>query len=179
MQTKTRRVLPQIRKTEMAATFRAPVSRPGADTRPECWGAETTDGAWAFERMEGERYLKWALIYRLPLEGETEAPKYGTLVTYGSSLRSLREQIANGSWTLREADPTDGIWREIERSGTPSPAKEFYRNRDGRREGPACVVAYWFRGAVLRRRVFGTQTEAIAWASSEKSKSAARTAGEE
>lgn len=87
--------LPQIRKTSMCATFRAPVSRPGADVRRECWAAETTDGVWGMERQEGERYLKWALIYR-PTD---------TLVTYAPSLKQCQEMIAIGSWTAHVAEP--------------------------------------------------------------------------
>jgi len=184
MRPKPRRDLPPIRKTKMMPTYRAPVSRPLADTRRECWGAETADGAWLFERQESERYLKWALIYLLPVEEGTAAPERGTLVTYGSSLRNLRGMIADGSWTTSAHDPTDGIWTELAYYGKPLAHQEFYRKTYGRSEGPPCVVAYWFRGRVLRRRVFGTELEASAWATSEIVKSkrgtrAARAAGEE
>lgn len=87
--------LPPIRKTQMCATFRAPVSRPGADGRRECWAAETSDGVWAMERQEGERYLKWALIH-VPTD---------TLACYEPTLKRCRQDIARGSWNYREADP--------------------------------------------------------------------------
>ena len=94
--------------------------------------AQTADGVWLMERQEGERDLRWALVYR-PTD---------TLVTYAPSLRSVVRMIERGSWTYREAAP----------------------NPYGRYEGPACVVMLWFRGPDLHRGVFGTVSEAIAWA---------------
>ena len=146
--------LPRLHRTVMCPTFRAPVSRPGADTRRETWGAETEDGVWLLERQESERYCKWALIHK-PTD---------TLVTYTPSLKSAVRQIAAGSWTYREADPTDGLWRELAMCGAPHPTAEFYRKRDGRKEGPPCVVAMWYRGTELHRGVFGAVPDAIAWA---------------
>lgn len=146
--------LPVIRKTHMCATFRAPVSRPGADTRRECWAAETTDGIWGMERQEGDRYLHWALMH-LPTD---------TLVCYDSTLKNCRTRIARGSWDYRESDPTDGLWNELAAYGAPLKPQEFYREQSGRREGPPCVVMLWFRGTELHRGVFGTVAEAVAWA---------------
>jgi len=84
--------LPEIRKTVMRPTFRAPVSRPGADTRRECWQAVTTDGVWVMDRIEDDHYCKWA---QAVLAGVVPvAPEAEVALVSRSDLEALRGAVA-------------------------------------------------------------------------------------
>jgi hypothetical protein len=73
--------LADIRKTRMA---RRVIRRGTALTeRAECWGAETTDGIWDFEREESPG-TPW-LVYHKPSVAD------GSLVTPVNMLSTLRE----------------------------------------------------------------------------------------
>jgi hypothetical protein len=57
----------------------------GTRTRAECWGAETTDGVWVFERIEDDG-TPWLVVHR----------ESGETVLWCSSLRNCRRAVAEG-----------------------------------------------------------------------------------
>jgi hypothetical protein len=83
-------------------TFLAPVSRPGADTRPEGWQYRTEDGLWQMDRNEGERLSKWDLTF-VPWKITVDACR---------TLRSCQETIARGGGIVREGTPPWGAETE-------------------------------------------------------------------
>lgn len=73
--------LAPIRKTRMAQR----ITRSGLTRSRECWGAQTTDGVWDFERTE-EPGTPWSV-------GHTPT---GTVVGLHSTLRACRAYVAAG-----------------------------------------------------------------------------------
>jgi hypothetical protein len=81
-----RRKAPAIPLAGIVKTVFAPrITRTGL-TRPECWGARTTDGIWAFDR-EDEPGTPWTV---------TSLPARIVVTTYMPSLRACRVYVANG-----------------------------------------------------------------------------------
>lgn len=77
-------MVPVVNKV-MRPTFRR-ANDPRA-TRNECWQAETPDGQWFFERVEGVRGTPWAL-WHVPTR---------TIVAYAPSLSKCRRYVASGA----------------------------------------------------------------------------------
>jgi hypothetical protein len=128
--------LPEIRKTVMRPTFRAPVSRPGADTRMECWQAMTTDGVWVMDRIEDDHYCKWALS----VQG------WNVELTRCHSLRSCRELIALGGSAVWTAEDRYVPWESLQADFTPT------------------AWAIRWKGNDVQRAEFDDSAEAQAWA---------------
>lgn len=129
-------ILPQIRKTVMRPTFRAPVSRPGADTRMECWQAVTTDGIWCMDRIEDDHYCKWALSVR----------GWNVEVTRCPSLRSCCELIAIGGSKVWTAEDRYIPWEPLQADFTPT------------------AWAIRWKGADVQRAEFDDAAAAQVWA---------------
>ena len=73
-------------------------------TRPECWGAETIDGIWEFEREESSG-TPW-LMYHKPSVADGSYP---LPARYCGTLRECRALVASGGaaqeLAYRKADP--------------------------------------------------------------------------
>ena len=78
-------VLRPIIKT-MATTLRA---RTGQPLRRECWEAHTTDGEWAFERIE-DVGTPWILVHH------PRTPDAETCVNLFGTLRAARVAVEKG-----------------------------------------------------------------------------------
>ena len=93
-----RRVIPlaEIRKTRFQRAFRT--------GRMECWGAETADGIWDFQREESSG-TPW-LMYHKPSVADGSYP---LPVSHCGTLRECRAFVASGGATqelaYRKADP--------------------------------------------------------------------------
>src|ERR1035441_5433789 len=76
----------------------------GGLTRPECWGAETTDGIWEFDREESSG-TPW-LMYHRPSVADGS---YVLAVMHCGTLRECRALVASGAadqqLVRRKADP--------------------------------------------------------------------------
>jgi len=92
-------LLAEIRET----VTRPRITRSGL-TRPECWGAETADGAWGFEREESSG-TPW-LVYHRPSVADGS---YTMPVLHCGTLRECRALVAGGTagqeLTRRKSDP--------------------------------------------------------------------------
>ncbi len=66
-------------------TFARRITR-GGMTRPECWGAQTTDGVWAFER-EDSPGTPWVVVHLAT----------GRIVAQMGTLRRCRLIVASGA----------------------------------------------------------------------------------
>jgi hypothetical protein len=83
MATKTSTPLAPIIKTRMHKRF---IRRGTAVTeKAECWGAETADGVWAFDR-EDSSGTPWLIIHKASR----------IMVSMGGNLRSCRAYVAAG-----------------------------------------------------------------------------------
>lgn len=58
-----RRPMTPIAGVVMRDTFRAPVSRPGDDSRAEMWEATSVDGRWQYERRDDGLGTLWAATF--------------------------------------------------------------------------------------------------------------------
>lgn len=91
--------LAEIRETCM----RPRITRSGL-TRPECWGAETIDGIWEFDREESSG-TPW-LMYHKPSVADGSYP---LPVMHCGTLRACRALAASGAaeqeLAYRKADP--------------------------------------------------------------------------
>ena len=91
--------LAEIRET----STRKRITRSGL-TRPECWGAETTDGIWEFDREESSG-TPW-LMYHKP---SVTDGSYTLPVRYCGTLRECQALVAScgadQELAWRKADP--------------------------------------------------------------------------
>jgi hypothetical protein len=91
-------------------TFRAPVSRPGADPRPETWGVVSADGLWRFDRIDDEG-TPWVATF-LPTGQSDET--FGTLAAArreAGPAGRLLDQFRRETFTLAyvSADPAERL----------------------------------------------------------------------
>jgi hypothetical protein len=102
--------LAEIRETARA---RRRVHGGNAELAPlECWGAETTDGIWQFDREEGAR-TDWH-VYHLPSMADGT---WTGVVAIRGTLRACRADAANGNLALELRYRLEDARREAERPG--------------------------------------------------------------
>lgn len=104
-----RRPMTPITNLIMRDTFRAPLRRPGADSRDEIWGATSTDGRWTYERFDDGARTDWSVTY-VPT-GQRVDERYSTLTTArretgpaGNLLGELRGRAFTAATNGRDTD---------------------------------------------------------------------------
>ncbi len=90
-----RRTLTPINAVTKSPTFTAPVSAPGATSRPETWDAHSRDGLWHYQRQDDGTRTPW--VVALIPTGQVHSGEYAKLsdaraATAAGLLNTLRGQ---------------------------------------------------------------------------------------